>query len=159
MPLFSRPYRNLEQEEPVRKAELLREIAARTTVRESVVELVLETFKEVATEEMVNKGEFNFAGLFRVRSYQTKEANTGIAVIPPQKRLSIRLGERVKRIWKAKIKAGIEEPENFDEMRENYLSGDEARSIRNEIGLLNSEQPSSSDDRFYNPMLDDDDDY
>jgi len=159
MPLFSKPYRNLEQEEALRKAELLREIAARTYIRENVVELVLETFKEVATEEMVNKGEFNFAGLFRVRSYRTKQANTGIAVIPPQRRLSIRLGERVKNIWKAKIKAGIEEPETFEEMRENYLNEGGARSLRESIGLLNDERPTRSEDALYNPMLDDDDDY
>lgn len=159
MPLFSKPYRNLEQSEAIRKAELLREIAARTTIRENVVELVLETFKEVATEEMVNKGEFNFAGLFRVRSYKTKQADTGLAVIPAGRRLSIRLGERVKLLWKAKIKAGVEEPETFEEMRENYLTNNGNTSLREEIGLLDETKPANEPGEFYNPMLDDDDEY
>ena len=157
MPLYSKPYRNLEQSEKLRKAELLREITSRTSVREDIVELILETFKEVATEEIVNKGEFTFSGLFSVRNHPVKAIRTGIGFVAAQSRLSIGLGDRVKRIWKRRRESGQTEPESFEEMREKYLESDGEPTLRDRIGLLgeNDEKPF---DASYNPMLDDDDD-
>lgn len=153
MPAFSKPYRNLEQDEPIYKAKLLREIAARTYIKESVVEEVLETFKQVATEEIANKGAFNFSGLFSVSSYHTKEVNTGKAVIPARMRLRTKLSDRVKKIWNGRAKAGVKDFETYDEFKERYLSS-EANDRRAAIGLLD-ETPAVA----VNPMLEDDDEY
>ncbi len=155
MPAFSKPYRNLTQEKPLYKKELLREISARTFIKEGVVEEVLETFKQIATEEIVNKGEFNFSGLFSVGNYHTKESNTGKAVIPARQRLRTRLASRVKIIWNARFSNGVTEPESYAEFEENYLKK-ENNALRDSIGLLDSidEKHESS-----NPMLEDDDEY
>ena len=153
MPAFSKPYRNLEQDEPIYKAKLLREIAARTYIKESVVEEVLETFKQVATEEIANKGAFNFSGLFSVSSYHTKEVNTGKGIVPARMRLRTKLSDRVKKIWNGRARSGVKDFETYDEFKERYLNpGLSGR--RAEIGLL-EEAPQVA----VNPMLEDDDEY
>jgi len=154
MPAFSKPYRNLQQEKPIYKAELLREIAARTLIKENIVEEVLETFKQVATEEIANKGAFNFSGLFSVSSYNTKEVDTGKGIIPARRRLRARLSDRVKKVWNGRFRAGVTEPETYEEFKERYLqpAGNE---LRDSIGLL----PPEKTEVASNPMLDDDDEY
>lgn len=153
MPAFSKPYRNLEQEKPLYKAELLREIAARTYIKESIVEEVLETFKQVATEEIANKGAFNFSGLFSVSSYDTKAVTTSKGHIPARKRLRTSLSDRVKKIWNGRVRAGMEDFENYEEFKERYLDSSGAQ-LRESIGLLEPEKKSVA----HNPMLDEDDD-
>lgn len=154
MPAFSKPYRNLEKETPVNKAELLREIAARTYIKESVVEEVLETFKEVAAEEIANKGKFNFSGLFSVSSYHTKEVNTGKGIVPARMRLRTKLSERVKKIWNGRVRAGVTDFETFEDFKENYLNPN-PNDLRASIGLLEDESPGAA----LNPFLEDDDEY
>lgn len=154
MPAFSKPYRNLEQDAPVYKAELLREIAARTYIKESVVEEVLETFKQVATEEIVNKGAFNFSGLFSVSSYHTKEVNTGKGIVPARMRLKTKLSDRVKKIWNGRHRAGVKDFETYEECKDRYLNPN-ANNLRASIGLLEEEAPTLG----VNPMLEDDDEY
>lgn len=153
MPAFSEPYKNLETTTPVRKAQLLREIAARTYIKESVVEEVLESFKEVATEEIINKGSFTFSGLFSVRGYEAKATKAGFGYVPARTRLRVRLGDRVKKLWNGRQKAAPGAYETFKEAKENYLDST-GSDLRDSIGLLNdvSDQP-------VNPFLEDDDDY
>lgn len=143
MPLFRTPYKNVEDSEPLSGRALRQEIAARTLVKESVVDLILDTFKEVATEEIVNKGSFSFSGLFSVKNFDTKETVTPKGVIPARKRLSIRLNDRVKKLWNFRFKHGITEPKAFEEMLEDF----------NQL-----KAPEERQQGPLNPMLEDDDD-
>lgn len=153
MPKFSEPYRNLTHQGPFRKGELLREIAARTFIKESVVAEVLETFRNVAIEEIVNKGEFNFSGLFSVTTYEAKATQTPLGFSPARRRLSARLSDRVKKIWNSRFRAGVTQAESYQELQSRYLDKT-VNSLRDSIGLLEPEKTSA-----YNPMLDDDDEF
>lgn len=134
MPYYIEPYSNLNHELPINGSQLKSEISARTLIKAEVVDIVLKTLKEVAAEEIVNKGAFNFAGLFAVRNYSTKETVTPKGVIPARLRLSVRLNDRVKKLWNFKMKAGITEALTFDELMDGYskanrkVSFDEALS-------------------------------
>jgi len=145
MPQFQQPYKNLTVDEPLKADGLKREIAARTLVNVGVVDLVLDTLKEVVTEEIVNKGSFNFAGLFAVKNHPTKETVTPQGVIPARNRLSIRLNDRVKKLWNGKLRRGAVEKKSYSELLEDYNNGTP------EAGQISG--PAS------NPMLEDDDEY
>lgn len=145
MPLFQKPYKNLESDAPLNGGALKREIAARTHVSEAVVDLVIDTLKEVVTEEVVNKGSFNLSGLFVVKNFPTKETVTPKGVIPARNRLSIRLNDRVKKLWNSKQKSGDPENKSYKELLEDHNNA--TRSADQIAG------PSS------NPMLEDDDEF
>lgn len=145
MPQFQKPYKNLTSDEPINGGALKREIAARTHVSEAVIDLVIDTLKEVITEEVVNKGAFNLSGLFAVTNFPTKETVTPKGVIPARNRLSIRLNDRVKKLWNSKLKAGDTEKKSYKELLEDHNNATPTASQIN--------GPSS------NPMLDDDDEF
>jgi len=145
MPQFQQPFKNLGAKEPLKADGLKREIAARTLVNVAVVDLILDTLKEVVTEEIVNKGSFNFAGLFAVKNHPTKETVTPKGVIPARNRLSIRLNDRVKKLWNSKLRRGSTENKSYADLLDDYNNGTpEASQISG---------PAS------NPMLEDDDEY
>lgn len=145
MPIFQKPYRNIETEEPINGGALKREIASRTHVNEAVVTLIIDTLKEVITEEIVNKGAFNFSGLFVVKNFPTKETITPKGTIPARNRLSIRLNDRVKKLWNSKLRSGSKEQKVYKELLEDH----------------NSITPAVSqiDRSASNPMLEDDDEF
>lgn len=145
MPIFQNPYKNLQSDEPLNASGLRREIAARTHVNEAVIGLVLETFKEVVTEEIVNKGTFNLAGLFAVKNFPTKETVTPKGTIPARNRLSIRLNDRVKKLWNNKLKTGVVGKKSYKELLDDYNNATPAAN--------------KTSATFSNPMLDDDDEY
>lgn len=157
MPAFSRPFRNLETDEPLKKAHLLREIAARTNIKESIVDEVLSTFREVATEEIVNKGKFNFFGLFSVDNSFIKAIRTGLGhEVPARQRLRTKLSDRVKKLWNAKQKSGDAQKLSFMELMDLYANS-EVNDVRSSIGLLPS--AGTATQITGNPLLDDDDEY
>lgn len=145
MPIFQEPYMNLKKEEPLNGGELKREIAARTHVTAAVVDLIIDTLKEVATEEIVNKGSFNFSGLFAVKNYQTKATVTPKGEIPARPRLSIRLNDRVKKLWNNKIRSGATGKRSFEELLASFKSG--APALTENVHTIS------------NPMLEDDDEF
>lgn len=156
MPAFSKPYRNLEEDKPLNKSHLLREITARTHIRETVVEEILTTFREIATEEIVNKGSFNFFGLFSVDNYFAKESKGGFGLSPAGRRLRAKISDRVRKLWTGKEREGLSESLSFAELSERY--GKETKNeLRDSIGLLPSD--SSVISQTGNPLLDDDDEY
>lgn len=169
MPVFQEPYRNLTHGDRIDGAALKREIAARTHVNVAVVELILETFKEVATEEIVNKGDFNLAGLFQVGNYPTKETVTPKGTIPARLRLKLRLNDRVKKLWNGKLNATDDDRKSFQELMEDYND----RGAKPKIVAPTTkpafafpspsktlEEPVSIDTEAgaFNPMLEDDED-
>lgn len=158
MPAFSKPYRNLETTKSVNKHKLLQEIAARTQIKDSVVEEVLTTFREIATEEIVNKGKFNFFGLFSVDNFQTKEARTGFGFVPARKRLRTKLSDRVKKLWNGKLREGNENYLSYEELVDLYSDSGESSSRRDlEKSLGISVSPVQEQKITGNPLLDEDD--
>lgn len=145
MPQFQKPYKNLDSDDPINGGALKREIAARTHVSEAVVDLVIDTLKDVVTEEVVNKGSFNLSGLFVVKNFPTKETVTPKGVIPARNRLSIRLNDRVKKLWNSKQKSGDTENKSYKDLLDDFNN---ATPSAEQIS-----GPSS------NPMLDDDDEF
>lgn len=145
MPYYNKPFKNLESTSPLTTAELRSEIAARTHIDAGVVELVFDTMREVVTEEIVNKGAFNFTGLFRVKNFQTKPRDTPLGHVPGHPRLSIVLSDRVKKLWNSRLRNGIIENRSFGELIEDF------------------NQASQADDQINgqasNPMLEEDEDY
>lgn len=156
MPAFSKPYRNLETEKPLNKAHLLREISSRTHIRETIVEEILTTFREVATEEIVNKGKFNFFGLFSIDNFFTKETKTGFGLVPARRRLRAKISDRVKKLWNGKERENNTDAFAFLELMERYGEA-KGNELRDSIGLLPNIAPTA--EKTGNPLLDDDDDY
>lgn len=157
MPAFSRPFRNVEVEKPLNKETLLREISARTHIREKVVDEVLTTFQEVATEEIVNKGKFNFFGLFSVDFTMVKATQTKFGFSPARKRLKTRLSARVLKLWNGKQREGFDSQLTYSELQERYGDNAKTDDLRSSIGLLPDENPGRP--LTGNPLLDDDDEY
>lgn len=145
MPIFQKPFKNLESDTPLNGGALKREIAARTHVNEAVVSLIIDTLKEVVTEEVVNKGSFNLSGLFAVKNFPTKETVTPQGTIPARNRLSIRFNDRVKKLWNNKQRSGSTTPKSYKELLEAH------NSVAPVVSQING--PSS------NPMLEDDDEF
>lgn len=157
MPAFSKPYRNLESDKALNKEALLREIGARTHVRETVVDEVLTAFREIATEEIVNKGAFSFFGLFTVSFYNTKATQTNFGFTPARKRLKTKLSSRVLKLWNGKQREGLDDRLSFAELQERYADSAKGNDLRASIGLLPTETPGKQ--LTGNPLLDDDDEY
>jgi nucleoid DNA-binding protein len=86
----------------ITKRDFITSVAKRSNLRKDVVEDVLKAVVDISIEEIVNNGEFVMKDLFSISSKEWKAYSLAGIQVPAQKRLKIRLSEKVKSFWKLK---------------------------------------------------------
>lgn len=156
------------------KRDLITTVSKRTNLRRDVVEDVLEGIVDTAIEEIVNTGEFTLKDLFSVTFRNWKGYSLAGTNIKPQKRLSVRLSGKIKRLWKLKNEKYSTTGYLSREQLEKALRFDSESSSKKDSQVITPNIPSRSPivrppapkveipkdtDNYYNPMLDEDDGY
>ena len=124
------------------KDRLVKEIAKDLYLREDVVREVLDRFQDVAIAKIVNNGEFKYSRFFSITSKDFKSYETTHGIVPPHKRLSIKLSEGVRKLFKMKNENIVVNKDNWKEL----LSTSEAKQPRK----VNEQHQD------WNPLLDED---
>lgn len=86
----------------ITKRDFITAVAKRSNLRKDVVEDVLKAVVDISIEQIVNHGEFVMKDLFSISNKEWKAYSLAGVSIPVQKRLKIRLSEKVKSLWKLK---------------------------------------------------------
>lgn len=164
MPIYRKPYTNLDQTTPLDSKTLTREISARTNIRPDTVKEILDSFAEVATEEIVNKGYFRFDKIFTVKSFFQKGVRLTLGESPERMKLSIRLNHSIKKLWKSKLSRGSEDFETYEELLENSKEDQELKPSAPRRAIVSNApqtiaEKSANGGVDWNPLLDDDDEY
>lgn len=149
--------------------ELVSAISKDADVRVDVVKDVLDSFINVAIEEIANKGTFNIKNFVKISSYPWAGYTAGRGYeVPKHYRLSVKLAASVRNLFKLKN----EDPE-LEITRSNWrdvLRKVEEETVRTgvspnpavngkvtEAGKKADQAPAESeDDDDFNPILDDD---
>lgn len=84
------------------KRDFITAVSKRSNLRKDVVEDVLKAIVDISIEEIVNNGEFVMKDLFAISNKDYKAYSLAGTLVPEQKRLSVRLSEKVKSFWKLK---------------------------------------------------------
>lgn len=84
------------------KRDFITSVSKRTNLRRDVVEDVFDGIVDTAIEEIINTGEFTMKDLFSITSRDWKGYSLAGTEVKPQKRLSVRLSEKIKEFWKIK---------------------------------------------------------
>lgn len=86
----------------ITKRDFITAVSKRSNLRKDVVEDVLQAVVDISIEEIVNNGEFVMKDLFSISSKEWKAYSLAGREVPAQKRLKIRLSEKLKSFWKLK---------------------------------------------------------
>lgn len=162
MPKYSEPYSNLDEPAPIPLKSVVREIATRTQIRRDIVQEVIESLTEVATEEIVNKGSFNFNKLFTVSSFKVSDVNAGLGKSPAHEKLSIRLSNTIKVLRRLKKNSNEIENETYEELNSKRASERNTINIKSNTVALDKKQPTNNNikhrdnDDEWDSMFDDD---
>lgn len=84
------------------KRDFITAVSKRSNLRKDVVEDVLKAVVDISIEEIVNHGEFVMKDLFSISSKDYKSYSLAGTQVPAQKRLRVRLSEKLKSFWKLK---------------------------------------------------------
>lgn len=86
----------------ITKRDFITAVSKRSNLRKDVVEDVLKAVVDISIEEIVNNGEFVMKDLFSISSKDYKAYSLAGTHVPAQKRLKVRLSEKLKSFWKLK---------------------------------------------------------
>jgi hypothetical protein len=86
----------------ITKRDFITAVSKRSNLRKDVVEDVLAAIVDISIEEIVNNGEFVMKDLFSISSKDYKAYLLAGRQVPAQKRLKVRLSEKLKSFWKLK---------------------------------------------------------
>lgn len=86
----------------ITKRDFITAVSKRSNLRKDVVEDVLKAVVDISIEQIVNHGEFVMKDLFSISNKEWKAYSLAGTRVPAQKRLKIRLSEKVKSFWKLK---------------------------------------------------------
>lgn len=125
------------------KDKIVKEIAEDLYLREDVVREVLDRWQDIAIEKTVNEGRFKLSRFFSISTTNYKGYSNNNGTVPPHSRLSMKLSDGVRKLFKMKNSGVKVDRDNWKEL----LSADfDFDSL-----------PKSKTDDLYNPLLDDDD--
>lgn len=153
------------------KREFITEVSKRTNLRRDVVEDVFKGITDLAIEEIVNTGEFALKDVFSVTSRDWKGYSLAGIEVKPQKRLSIRLSERIKSFWKLKNEHYPDSKftrDEWDAALRHHKSGLTNKTKANRAEIPSQITPRVNPKRLpasppikqpedFNPLLDEDD--
>lgn len=130
----------------------IRKISIHSGIRQDVVEHIMKSAVDVIMVEIVNKGNFNFLGLFNIRSKDWKGYSLGNKEIKDHKRLSVTLSKQLKEMWKIRFEKFDGDDTVIDEnnWRTIYKTYMTKRTVR-----INPE--NQAEQESFNPLLDDED--
>lgn len=134
------------------KHKLAQRITHVTNIRQDVVEEVLEGLVSVAIEEICsNDGHFRLSEFFTIEPESVKGYTTKLSVVPPHKRLRVRLSEIPKIMYKIQQDQFPNDPdiitaanwrEVFDHYRQESSSGGHRYSFQNLQPTTPPQQPA-----------------
>lgn len=84
------------------KRDFITAVSKRSNLRRDVVEDVFDAVIDISIEEIVNNGEFVMKDLFSISSKDYKAYSLAGTHVPAQRRLKVRLSEKIKSFWKLK---------------------------------------------------------
>lgn len=129
----------------------IRKISIHSNIRQDVVDHVMKSAVDVIITEIVNKGKFNFLGLFNIKSREWKGYSLGDRKINNHQRLSVTLSKQLKELWKIRFEKlnGEDDVINEDNWRiiyKTYMTKQSSKNIE-----------KTEENELLNPFLDDDD--
>lgn len=162
----------------ITKRDFITAVSKRSNLRKDVVEDVLQAVVDISIEEIVNNGEFVMKDLFSISSKDYKAYSLAGTHVPAQKRLAVRLSEKLKSFWKLKNEVypemDLTRQELEDALKYHNSSKNAGKPVSSVVqvpkvspfsgGLpvrrpVQSHQPESvnPDGDYYNPLLDEED--
>ena len=153
----------MDADQRMTRAELVRALSEDADVRPDVVRDVLAAFTNIAVSEIVNRGAFQMDNLFRIASSEWAGYTAGGGhKIPPHSRLSVKLPETLRTLYKyhndnPEIEIGRDNwrpilKELMDAKR-SKLPGEKGTPIPRKSTSTPVDEVSPDD---FNPILDDD---
>lgn len=161
------------------KRDFITAVSKRSNLRRDVVEDVFAAVIDISIEEIVNNGEFVMKDLFSISSKDYKAYSLAGNHVPAQRRLKVRLSEKIKSFWKLKNEVypdlGHLTRQELEEALRHHNSGKQApkverpayqapKAIPTPGGLPVrlpvqhiQPEPTQNDTDNFNPLLDEDD--
>lgn len=161
------------------KRDFITAVSKRSNLRRDVVEDVFAAVIDISIEEIVNNGEFVMKDLFSISSKDYKAYSLAGTHVPAQRRLKVRLSEKIKSFWKLKNEVypdlGYLTRQELEDALRHHNAGKDAPKVQRPVsqapkvtsapgGLpvrvqvqhIQPEQVPNDVDNF-NPLLDEDD--
>lgn len=161
------------------KRDFITAVSKRSNLRRDVVEDVFAAVVDISIEEIVNNGEFVMKDLFSISSKDYKAYSLAGTHVPAQRRLKVRLSEKIKSFWKLKNEVypdlGHLTRQELEDALRHHNAGKEAPKIHRPVyqapkavpllgGLpvrlpvqTSQPEPANPDADNFNPLLDEDD--
>ena len=127
------------------RQKLVRSIAKDLSLRNDVVEDVLNRLTDIAIEDIVNNGEFSIKNFFSINSSKWKSYKLNGKEIKSHFRLKVRISRKLKELY-----------HNFGKNSENY--GLLNRNNWKDLANIDDDNDDIEDTEIINPMLFDDED-
>lgn len=130
----------------------IRKISIHSNIRQDVVDHVMKSAVDVIIVEIVNKGKFNFLGLFNIRAKDWKGYSLGDRKIEDHQRLSVTLSKQLKELWKIRFEKlngddSVIDKDNWRTIYKTYMTRSKSQKSQN----------ISENNEDFNPFLDDED--
>lgn len=137
----------------ITRRKLASRISIETDIRQDIVEQVLEGLTKVATEEIVETGDFKMSGLFTITTTEWKRGYVvGGHNVAPHKRLIIKLSTRIRQLWKQRDNEIPNTNKTINKNRPIFVNNE--KDVSNTVPDNNA-----SNNDLLDEFLNDDDDY
>lgn len=131
----------------------IRKISIHSNIRQDLVEHIMKSAVDVILVEIVNKGKFNFLGMFNVKSKEWKGYSLGGRKINDHQRLSVTLSKTVKELWKIRFQEFDGDDTVIDENNWRTIY----KTYTKKQKRPSNPKTDDEEDSIFNPFLDDDD--
>jgi hypothetical protein len=163
----------------ITKRDFITAVSKRSNLRRDVVEDVFAAVIDISIEEIVNNGEFVMKDLFSISSKDYKAYSLAGNHVPAQRRLKVRLSEKLKSFWKLKNEVypdlGHLTRQELEDALRHHNAGKETPKIHHQVSQAPKvtpapvglpvrapvrqiqPEPVHNDADNFNPLLDEDD--
>lgn len=146
------------REKSLSKEEIITIISKDLYLRKDIIEEIISKYHDIIAEEIVNTGNFNISGILNVKSHDWGGYTNKLKTVEPHKRLSVKISQKLRLLFKnfgpGTPNHGNINRNNWDKAGKILISADRKPRTENKNLLETKEEQS-----FYNPLLDEDDDY
>jgi hypothetical protein len=125
----------------ITKRDFITEVSKRSNLRKDVVEDVFKAVVDISIEQIVNHGDFSIKDLFSISSKDYKAYSLAGNHVPAQRRLVVRLSEKIKSFWKLKNEVYPEMGDLTRDELESALKHHNAQKGNSKTSAAPSETP------------------